>query len=137
MIPIVCRETVDELLRVLTYPKFRLNAEDREVLLADYLPFAEPTRLPNLLSELPLMCRDRGDTIFLQLAIANRADLLVSGDGDLAALAAAYPVATPAMLQQRLAQATCLALIVLAVAPGRAKKRINRTWIPIRARGTS
>jgi putative PIN family toxin of toxin-antitoxin system len=106
VIPVVCHETVAELLRVLTYPKFRLNAEDREVLLADYLPFAEVTHLPHPLPELPLVCRDRDDAIFLWLAIASRADLLVSGDADLTVLAASYPVASPAILQRRLGQVT-------------------------------
>ena len=31
--PIVCHETVAELLRVLAYPKFRLDTADREALL--------------------------------------------------------------------------------------------------------
>ncbi len=33
--PIVCRETVTELIRVLGYPKFKLEQEDIEKLLAD------------------------------------------------------------------------------------------------------
>jgi predicted nucleic acid-binding protein len=50
-----------------------------------------------------LACRDRSDAVFLQLMIASRADLLVSGDDDLVALAADYPVVSPATLHQRLA----------------------------------
>ena len=69
-IPLVCRETVAELSRVLAYPKFRLDAPDREGLLADYLPFAEIVVLPSPLPELPLACRDRNDAVFLHLAIA-------------------------------------------------------------------
>lgn len=41
VVPVVCRETAAELLRVPSYPKFRLDAMEREILLADYLPFAE------------------------------------------------------------------------------------------------
>jgi hypothetical protein len=41
VIPLVNRSTVDELLRVLAYPKFKLSSADREELLGDYLPFAE------------------------------------------------------------------------------------------------
>ncbi len=44
--PIICRETVQELLRVLAYPKFGLDATERELLLGDYLPFAETAALP-------------------------------------------------------------------------------------------
>ncbi len=100
--PIVCRETTVELLRVLTYPKFRLDAADREALLADYLPFAETASLPSPLPELPVACRDRDDAVFLHLAIASGADLLISGDHDLTVLATAYPVASPESLRQRL-----------------------------------
>ena len=100
--PIVCRETISELLRVLAYPKFRLNVADCDTLLADYLPVAEIGSLPNPPPELPLACRDRDDAVFLHLAIASRADVLVSGDADLTVLASAYPVISPAALRQRL-----------------------------------
>lgn len=100
--PIVCRETVTELLRVLAYPKFRLDGPERDALLAEYLSFAETGRLPHVLPELPLVCRDRDDAVFLHLARASGADVVVSGDKDLTVLAAAYPVISPAMLRQRL-----------------------------------
>ena len=103
VIPIVCRETVRELLRVLAYPKFRLTAAEREVLLGDYLPFAEVAHLPDPPPELPTACRDHSDAVFIQLAIASRAEMLVSGDEDLTVLATAYPVASPAMLHRLLA----------------------------------
>ena len=102
VVPIVCRETVGELLRVLAYPKFRLNAADREALLADYLPFAEIVVLPNPPPELPLAWRDREDAVFLHLAIVSQVDALVSGDADLTVLASTYPVISPGALQQRL-----------------------------------
>ena len=75
---------------------------EREILLADYLPFAEIAVLPASLPALPATCRDRDDAIFLHLAIASRAELLVSGDSDLAILADAYPVASPETLRQSL-----------------------------------
>ncbi|MBV8457521.1 MAG: putative toxin-antitoxin system toxin component, PIN family [Acetobacteraceae bacterium] len=102
--PVVCRETVAELLRVLAYLKFRLDKVEQELLLADYLPFAETAWLPDPPAELALGCRDRDDAVFLQLAIASRADLLVSGDADLTALAAIYPVASPSTLRSRMEQ---------------------------------
>jgi uncharacterized protein len=100
--PIVCRETVTELLRVLTYPKFRLHTDERDLLLFDYLPFAEVVSLPNPLPDLPIVCRDRDDAIFLHLAISSRADLVVSGDKDLTVLSLAYPVVSPNQLHDRL-----------------------------------
>ena len=102
--PIVCRETVTELLRVLAYPRFRLDAAEREALLADYLPFAEIVPLPDPCpcADLPLSCRDRDDAAFLHLARASGAAFLVSGESDLTVLAAAYLVISPAMLRERL-----------------------------------
>jgi putative PIN family toxin of toxin-antitoxin system len=99
-IPIVCRETAAELLRVLSYPKFRLDAMEREALLSDYLPFAEIMILTRPLPVLPVACRDRNDSVFLHLAIASKSDLLVSGDADLIVLASVYTVVSPATLKQ-------------------------------------
>ncbi len=92
MTPVVCRETTAELLRVLAYPKFRLDQAAREALLEDYLPFAEAVSLPHPLPRLPVACRDRDDAVFLHLTLASRAAFLVSGDGDLAALRAIAPM---------------------------------------------
>lgn len=39
--PIVCHQSVTEMLRVLASPKFRLDGPERDALLAEYLPFAE------------------------------------------------------------------------------------------------
>ena len=100
--PVICRETVAELLRVLAYPKFRLSVADRDALLGDYLPFAEVVALPMPPPQLPIACRDQADALFLQLTIASAADLLVSGDADLAALSDAYPIVSPSALEQRL-----------------------------------
>lgn len=94
--PIVCRETTAELLRVLAYPKFKLTASEREVLLGDYLPFAEVVQLPDPAPALPVACRDRDDVVFIQLAVVARADLLVSGDADLTTLREVAPVSIAA-----------------------------------------
>ena len=91
--PVLCRETTAELLRVLAYPKFRLDRVERAALLEDYLPFGEIVRLPHTLPTLPVACRDRDGAVFLHLARASDADFLVSGDDDLAVLRAAAPVA--------------------------------------------
>ncbi len=47
VVPVVCRETTAELLSALAYPKFRLSVEEREELLADFLPYVEVVALPN------------------------------------------------------------------------------------------
>lgn len=83
--PLVCRETVDELIRVLAYPKFHLTPDEREQLLADYLPFGEPVRFGARAVSVPA-CRDPADEPFLRLAIEGRARFLVTGDHDLLAV---------------------------------------------------
>lgn len=103
--PIVCRETVAELLRVMAYPKFRLGALDRETLLAEYLPVAEVVALSSPPPMLQVASRDSDDDIFLHLAVAGHADVLVNGDDDMIALAGAYPVVSPETLRDLLRQA--------------------------------
>lgn len=83
--PLVCRETVNELLRVLSYPKFKLTAHEQKDLLGDFLPYAEVITLPTPWPDLP-SCRDRKDQVFLVLAHSGRADVLVTGDADLLAM---------------------------------------------------
>jgi hypothetical protein len=100
--PIVCRETTAESLRVLAYPKFRLDDVARGLLLADYLPFSEVAALPSPWPDVAVACRDRDDAMFLHLAIVSDADFLVSGDTDRAVLSAAYRVVAPGSLRQRL-----------------------------------
>ncbi|WP_374668994.1 putative toxin-antitoxin system toxin component, PIN family [Ramlibacter sp.] len=84
--PLVSKATAEELIRVLAYPKFRLTADERQELLADYLPWAEVVPIPEPPPAVP-PCRDINDLPFLHLAVAGRAKVLVSGDGDLLALA--------------------------------------------------
>ncbi|MCK9513890.1 MAG: putative toxin-antitoxin system toxin component, PIN family [Pigmentiphaga sp.] len=88
--PVVCKETVSELLRVLAYPKFKLSPADQEELLADFLPYADVALLPSAWPALPA-CRDENDQVFLALAVAAGVDALVTGDADLLALRADLP----------------------------------------------
>ena len=75
---LVSRPTVDELIRVLAYPKFDLDKIEIEALLADYLPFTEAVAIsPRTQSP---QCRDIDDQMFVDLAIQGRADVLVTGD---------------------------------------------------------
>jgi putative PIN family toxin of toxin-antitoxin system len=83
--PLVSAQTVMELVRVLAYPKFRLSAQDREDLLAEYLPYAQvvkPEDHRNQIQSVP-SCRDPFDDMFLELAQAGGALDLVTGDKDL------------------------------------------------------
>lgn len=85
--PLVSTATVQELMRVLAYPKFKLSAAEQHELLADYLPYGEVVSVPEPPPRVP-DCRDPRDLPFLHLAAAGKAELLVSGDADLLALAA-------------------------------------------------
>lgn len=84
-VPLVSRTTTTELIRVLAYPKFKLDEAARQELLADYLPWCVTVRIPNPPPATP-ECRDPYDQPFLQLAVAGQADYLVSGDRDLLSL---------------------------------------------------
>ncbi len=87
LLPLLSAATVQELVRVLAYPKFQLLPEEQAELLGDYLPFGEVIPPWRPLTGLPA-CRDPGDSMFLELAMAGRAQWLVTGDKDLLALSA-------------------------------------------------
>jgi putative PIN family toxin of toxin-antitoxin system len=81
-LPLVITETVQELMRVLAYPKFRLDRLSQQELLSDYLPYTQVVRIPEVPPVVPA-CRDPDDLPFLMLAAAAKADTLVTGDTDL------------------------------------------------------
>lgn len=91
IVPVVCHETVTELLRVLAYPKFKLSRSDQEELLADFLPYAEIVVIQDPPSNLPV-CRDPANQIFLVLARQAEVCALVTGDADLLALRGACAI---------------------------------------------
>ena len=81
-IPLISKATTTELIRVLTYPKFKLTKAEQEDLLSDYLPYCETVKMPRNLPAIP-QCRDIFDEKFLLLAKVAKADYLVTGDRDL------------------------------------------------------
>jgi putative PIN family toxin of toxin-antitoxin system len=87
--PLVSRVTAAELIRVLAYPKFKLTADEQQELLADYLPCCKTVRIPEPPPKTPA-CRDAFDVPFLQLAVAGKAQALVTGDLDLLSIAGAF-----------------------------------------------
>jgi putative PIN family toxin of toxin-antitoxin system len=82
--PVLAEPTARELLRVLAYPKFRLQAAERERLLEDLLPWCESwtAAIPSSAHRV----RDLHDQVFLDLALAAATPVLVTGDADLLAL---------------------------------------------------
>ncbi len=101
VVPLASRVTTTELIRVLHYPKFRLTADERGDLLAQYLPWCEAVDVSNA-PAVPA-CRDPNDRPFLELALGGRADASITGDADILALAPSFavPVLTPAELRDR------------------------------------
>jgi len=102
VIPLVCKETVSELLKVLTYPKFKLTSKERLLLLADFLPYAETITVLEVPPDLPVI-RDTADQIFLTLAVVGNADALVTGDNDLLVIKESFkilPIISPSEFEQ-------------------------------------
>ena len=102
-LPLIDTPCAEELLRVLAYPKFRLVQDDIQALLGTYLPFTEAVdtaggKRPGL----PL-CRDPHDQKFLVLAQKGKADVLVTGDRALLALAGQtrFAIETPSVFGRR------------------------------------
>ncbi|GAB6064924.1 putative toxin-antitoxin system toxin component, PIN family [Aquifex pyrophilus] len=78
-------ETLEELVKVLHYPKFSLEEEEIDFLLyVEILPYSETVEVKFRLEE--EVCRDRDDVKFLECAVSGRADFVVSGDKDLLSL---------------------------------------------------
>jgi putative PIN family toxin of toxin-antitoxin system len=102
IIPLVNKDTVNELLRVLTYPKFKLGKAEQALLLADFLPYAETISQQDAPSNLPVV-RDSADQMFLTLAVVGKADVLVTGDNDLLEIKFCFktlPILTPSEFEQ-------------------------------------
>ena len=90
IIPLASKPTIAERIRVLAYPKFLLSAVEQHDLLADYLPWCGTVAMPASPPAVPT-CRDPHDAAFLELATVGAAEALVTGDGDLIALAETLP----------------------------------------------
>jgi putative PIN family toxin of toxin-antitoxin system len=82
--PLASKEIIDEYLRVLTYPKFKLSEEDIHFLLYhEILPYFEVIDVhpgPRIIR------KDPADDKFIGCALAGKAKFIVSGDHHLLAL---------------------------------------------------
>lgn len=96
VIPLACRQTLDELTRCLAYRKFQLTESAIACALAELVPHVEvmglrTDRVPAAAAA--LRCRDPKDQMFLDLAHQAQANCLVTGDDDLLSLRAATAAA--------------------------------------------
>lgn len=82
--PLVSRDVLEEYLRVLAYPKFRLTEDEVKALIAEeLLPHAATVIVKR---RLKVVERDPEDDKFIECAVAGKAKYLVSGDLDLQSL---------------------------------------------------
>jgi uncharacterized protein len=97
-------ELLQEVLDVLSRPRFRLKygirGEDVEALLALIVLRGESV----VGGERIQVCRDPDDDKLLEIAVGGRADVIVSGDGDLLVLSPfrGIPVLSPSTFLERL-----------------------------------
>ena len=77
--PVLAESSARELIRVLAYPKFRLEQPAIDRLLEDVLPWCETRAGP--IEPCQHQVRDPKDQVFLDLALAAGVPVLVSGDG--------------------------------------------------------
>ncbi len=84
IVPVISKETFDELRAVLGYPKFSLSrAEIKSLIEHEILPFFE---VVNVGKRVRGACRDPEDDKFISCAISANADCIVTGDKDLSDL---------------------------------------------------
>lgn len=109
---VVClanEQTLAELERVTGYPQFKLDPGGRQRVCDAYRAFVTLATDP-ITRDMPLLpkCRDPDDQMFLELALAGHADMLISRDNLVLKLAKArnrpcpFAILPPAQAMQRL-----------------------------------
>ena len=79
--PLCSKDIIDEYLRVLTYPKFKLTDIEIDYLLTvEILPWFKPI---NVLKGKPYIKNDPQDDIFIWCALEGKAHAVISGDNHL------------------------------------------------------
>jgi len=78
---LVSRSILEEYLRVLSYPKFKLSEREIKGLIQEeLLPYVEVVRRQR---RLRIVERDPSDDKFVECAVAGKARVIISGDKDL------------------------------------------------------
>ena len=83
-VPLLCKDTFTELVKVLAYPKFSLTESEIKTIIAEeILPYF---KIISLKSKITGVCDDPDDNKFTACAISGQADFIVTGDKDLLSL---------------------------------------------------
>jgi putative PIN family toxin of toxin-antitoxin system len=81
IVPVISRDTFQELRSVLAYPKFSLSQEEINTIIEnEILPHFEVVEVTR---EIKGICRDQADDKFISCAFSASAGYVVSGDKDL------------------------------------------------------
>ena len=84
LIPVISKETFQELKAVLEYPKFHLTKDEiRTLIEEEILPFFEVVEVAD---EVSGICSDPDDNKFISCALSASAEVIVSGDKHLCEL---------------------------------------------------
>ena len=82
--PIASKEIIDEYLRVLTYPRFKLEESEINYLIyREILPYLDIIEAP---SEKRIITKDSADDKFIHCALAGNASHIITGDQHLRTL---------------------------------------------------
>jgi putative PIN family toxin of toxin-antitoxin system len=80
MIPVISKETFEELTRALQYPKFSLSKDEiKSIIEHEILPYFE---IIEVVKTVKGVCKDPEDDKFISCALSASADCIVSGDKD-------------------------------------------------------
>jgi putative PIN family toxin of toxin-antitoxin system len=103
ILPVVDKACVEELMRALAYPKFKLSAEEIEILLGEYLPYTVTIESGHKPARNIPKCKDTHDQKFLESAYAGNAKFLITGDKVLLVLNGKTPfeILTPAEFRKQ------------------------------------
>ena len=81
IVPVISKDTYQELRSVLEYPKFSLSQEEINTIIGnEVLPHFEVVEVTK---EIKGVCRDAADDKFISCALSASASYIVSGDKDL------------------------------------------------------
>jgi putative PIN family toxin of toxin-antitoxin system len=84
IVPVISKETFQEVRKVLEYPKFSLSQDEiKSILEKEILPFFE---IIEVIKEVKGTCRNPEDDKFISCVFSASADYIVSGDKDLSDL---------------------------------------------------